>query len=306
MTASTLRIERAETDAQLDTLLAIRNAVDQQPISRATFAARESADIGRLRLIARDGTLAVGAGAVSWTATSREAGEASIRVWVLPDRRGCGIGSRIHDDLLAFALEHGLTKGFGQVRAGDQPSLDFARHRGWQVFGRNQFGLFALEEMDVAAPTELPDGIAISSMAERRDLEPAVYALAALTLPEVPSYAGMPAPSFAAWREEIEEPSYVDSLSLLALDGDQVLGSIQVYDDGDGTAFISMLSVAPAARRRGIARALKLELARRAALAGWRNLETINDGTNDGIRRLNEELGYRYLPEVLLLEASLG
>ncbi len=55
-----------------------------------------------------------------------------------------------------------------------------------------------------------------------------------------------------------------------------------------------MTTVHPDARRRGIARLLKVELARRARAAGWRRIETYNDGSNDRIRGLNESLGYVY------------
>jgi ribosomal protein S18 acetylase RimI-like enzyme len=104
----------------------------------------------------------------------------------------------------------------------------------------------------------------------------------------------------------LAEPSYRHDLSLIAIDDEGVAGHIEVSDDGDRRAFISMLAVAPRARRRGIARGLKVALAQRAAAAGWRELVTLNDGTNERIRRLNESLGYRYLPESLFLAGPVG
>ncbi len=78
-----------------------------------------------------------------------------------------------------------------------------------------------------------------------------------------------------------------------------------MYDNAEGTAFIGMTAVDPGARRQGIARALKVELARRAASSGWRRIETYNDGTNARMRALNESLGYEYLPASVNLKGPL-
>jgi mycothiol synthase len=301
-----LTIERVESESGLDDLLAVRNAVDQQAISRATHAARSAEDVDRLRLIACEDRVLAGAGEVAWTPWTQPIGEAIFRVWVLPERRAQGIGTRLFAALLAFARDHGMTKGFGRVLAQDAPSLAFARKRGFEVFGMHQVGLLELDDAATDDGGDTPDGIVLASMAERRDLLPAVYDLESVTIREVPSMADLPVPSFETWRAAFDQPKYLWDLSVIAVAGGEVVGSIELEDDGDGTAFIALASVAPHMRRRGIARAMKREVARRARAAGWRRLETLNDGGNDKIRRLNEELGYRYLPEVLLVEGSLG
>ncbi len=115
--------------------------------------------------------------------------------------------------------------------------------------------------------------------------------------PEIPTLALEPTPSFAAWQAQTSgDPGFLPDLSLIALREDVVVGAIQMYDNGEGTAFIGMTAVDPDARRQGIARALKVELAARAVRTGWRRLETYNDGSNERMRGLNAELGYTYLP----------
>ncbi len=125
--------------------------------------------------------------------------------------------------------------------------------------------------------------------------------------PEIPALAAEPIPSFEAWRgSTIDDPGYLPSLSPLALDADgAVVGSMDVYDGADGSAFIGMTAVDPASRRRGIGRYLKEELTRRATEAGFERIDTYNDGSNDRIRNLNIDLGYVYQPPVLMIKGPI-
>ena len=84
-----------------------------------------------------------------------------------------------------------------------------------------------------------------------------------------------------------------------------LLGAVEVYDNGDDVIFIGMTAVHPDARRRGVARLLKVELERRARAAGIVRIETFNDGTNERIRGLNESLGYVYNPPYVTLRGPL-
>src|SRR6185503_1751687 len=93
--------------------------------------------------------------------------------------------------------------------------------------------------------------------------------------------------------------------SLMALEGGRVVGTVDVFDNGDKGMFIGMTAVHPDTRRRGIARLLKVELERRARAAGWKRIETWNDGTNDRIRGLNESLGYVYNRPYVALKGPL-
>ena len=109
----------------------------------------------------------------------------------------------------------------------------------------------------------------ITTQADRPDLERALYDLDMLVQPEIPFLANEPAPSFEAWQTiGTSEVGYLRDLSLIALEDDRVIGVIQMYDNADETLFIGMTTVHPDARRRGIARLLKVELARRARAAG--------------------------------------
>ena len=71
-------------------------------------------------------------------------------------------------------------------------------------------------------------------------------------------------PSRRGARRALDDPGYLPELSLLALQHERLVGSIQLYDNADQVVFIGMIAVHPDARRRGIARLLKVELERRA------------------------------------------
>ena len=297
---------RGTRGAALEEWLEVRNSIDLWPLSPEGFALREASELASLRLGARvDGGL-VTVGQASTDAFESEQHEAAVRIYVLPDHRGHGIGSTLYDQLAAFVRELGLTIIVSRVDAGDAASLAFAERRGLRVHGMQQLGVFDLATVDLGRPLALPEGVSVVALEERPDLHPAVFDLLVAAIPEVPSMAELAQTSFETWREMQLEPSYRHDLSLIAIDEEGVAGHIEVTDDGDRRAFISMLAVAPRARRRGIARGLKVALAYRAAIAGWRELVTINDGTNDRIRRLNESLGYRYLPESLFLTGPVG
>lgn len=299
-------LARGTRGAALEEWLAVRNAIDLWSLSPDGFALREAGELASLRLGARVDDALVAVGLASTDAFQTEQREATVRIYVLPDHRRHGIGSTLFDRLAAFVRERGLTTIVSRVDAGDARSLTFAQQRGLRVHGTQQLGAFDLAMVDLGRPPIPPDGVSIVAMEERPDVHPAVFDLLVAAIPEVPSLADLAPPTFETWREMQSEPSYRHDLSLIAIDEVGVAGHIEVADDGDRRAFISMLAVAPRARRRGIARGLKVALAHRAAMAGWRELVTLNDGTNERIRQLNESLGYRYLPESLFLTGPAG
>ena len=146
----------------------------------------------------------------------------------------------------------------------------------------------------------------VVTLAERPELEHEMYDLDMLVHPEIPMAASEPLPTFETWQATRSgDPGFLPGLTFLALTDGRLVGAIQLYDNGDESAFIGMTAVHPDARRRGIARRLKVELARRAREQGLRAIETYNDGTNERIRGLNESIGYVYDPPYVLLRGPL-
>ena len=299
------RVDTAD-DEQLERWLAIGNAVQPRQRTLAGFRAELVAATEHLELLVTLDGVDVGAGGSGWGVLSAEAKTAFLDVWVLPTARGRGIGAALADRCVAFALEHGMGYGRSAALEGDEAAVRFAARYGLEVVGAGQVGYLALTAADASGHTTRPAGVEIVSFAERPGVERAVYELDVLVQPEIPTLATEPTPSFEAWRAQVPgDPGFQPDLSVLALRDGRIIGAIEVFDNGEGTAFIGMTAVHPDARRRGIARALKRELARRALAAGWRRLETFNDGTNDRMRALNIDLGYVYLPRMVTLKGPL-
>ena len=304
-TVTILEMEIADDD-QLGRLLAVRNQVEPRQLTVAGYRAETTAAIEHLELLAVQDGRDVGAAIGGWGAILAEMGEAFLEAWVLPDARRRGVGSALVDRLVTFARRHGMSNGRAFTRVGDDESLRFAARYGLEPTGGGQEGFLDLDVSQAGASTPLPAGIEMTTLAERPDLLHAVYELNVVVRPEIPSSAGEPIPSFEAWDEQTTgDPGFLPELSILAVRDGHLVGTLQMYDNAEGTAFIGMTAVDPGARRQGIARALKTELARRALSSGWRRIETYNDGTNDRMRALNEDLGYAYLPASVNLKGRL-
>jgi RimJ/RimL family protein N-acetyltransferase len=301
-----IRIRPAETDADRARWLEIRNAVDIRSWSAATLELETGHSLALRLILGSVGQGDVGAGMAAWGATLAESRTAFIKVWVLPEDRHRGLGTALAADLFAFALDGGQERCASATVEGDEASLRFATRLGLSIEGRAQYGSLDLSGPETAGPTAGPDDIAIASYAERPDLVRAIYELDLAVMPEVPAMRGLVKPSFEAWSADtIDDPALSHDMSLVALEGDRVVGSIEIYDEGDGVAIIGLTAVDPAARRRGIATRLKVEMARRARAAGWRRVDTQNDGSNEAIRGLNARLGYVYDAPRLLVRGPL-
>lgn len=305
--AMTLSLHEPTTDVDFERWLRIRNAVDPRSMTLVNLRAEMLAAVAERFVIGSVDDRDVAAGMVAWGPTGAETGVAFIDLWVLPGERGRGVGGTIVEHLVPFARERGQDRYWAYVRDGDEASLAFAQRRGLQVEGGGQLGQLDLTGVGLASAVATAlDGVEIVAFADRPDALRDIYEVEMLGRPEIPTLTDEPLPTFETWQEStVREAGFLPDLSLIALDGDRVVGQIQVFDDGEQTAFIGMTAVHPEARRRGIARALKTELTRRAIAAGWRRIDTYNDGTNEGIRALNESLGYVYLPRFLLLKGPL-
>jgi ribosomal protein S18 acetylase RimI-like enzyme len=208
--------------------------------------------------------------------------------------------------LTDFARDGGLARASVAVVEGDAASIAFAEHRGLVPTGGGQLGALDLATATRQPPPALPDGVTVTTLAERPELERAIYELDLVVRPEIPALAGEPDPTYEAWQAEMtSDEGFLRDLCLIAVRDEAVVGVIQVYDDGEGKVFIGMTAVDPGSRRLGLARALKQILAQRAAASGYHRIETYNDGTNERIRGLNESLGYVYWPRMVILKGPL-
>ena len=301
-----VRIRAATGDADLERVLAVRNTMEADQLSLAGLRAERAGSEAELDLLAEVDGRDVGAGSVSWGAIGAEQHNAYIFAWVLPEYRQNGIGGALLDQLVAFCRDRGMRQMSTLVYDHEVDAIAFLERRGLQRDGGGQLGRLDLAGTPPDRGVGPIAGVELVSAAGRTDLERQHYELHKVTRHEVPTLAHDPMPSFEAWRDVgAADKGYLADLSIYAIEDGRLVGALDIFDAGEGAIFIGLIAVHPDARRRGIARLMKVELERRARAAGRTRIETFNDGTNDRIRGLNQSLGYVYNPPYVSLRGPL-
>ncbi|HMI98797.1 MAG TPA: GNAT family N-acetyltransferase [Gaiellaceae bacterium] len=289
---SQLAIAPAETDVDLEALIAVRKIVT--PRARPTVAnlrhALESSTDGLTFIVGRLGDEPVACGFVEGPA----ADFAPADIAVVPDRRRMGIGSAV----LAYVSERARALGKDvlqiQVVKSDESSRAFLERRGFQKAGGEE--AVSLKLGGPQPPSAPPDGIRILSRRERPDVVEAMYEVYVECDQDVPGSSGPM--TLEAWRAiDIDRPSRSPDLAFVALDGDQVVGYAVADLFGDQGRH-GFTAVKRAWRRRGVATALKRAQIAAATELGLRRLATGSEERNLPMRTLNAKLGYQPDPEL--------
>ena len=302
----TISVEPAATPAELATFLAIGAEVHAGPWPDVATLEHELATEARTRflLASLDGVpVATGVGKPP---SIGDALYAMARV--LPGYRRRGIGAAVLGALSRHAETVGRRSLLGRVREDDEASRRFVERRGFILVSRECPVALDLTRFD-DPPPEAPAGVVIASLAERPDLVQAAYEVEVETIGDIPVGPEAPTPrSFAEWRADtLDAPGALPALSLVALDGDDVVGwsGIVAVGGEEGVAENLLTGVRRSARGRGIATALKREQARRAKEAGLRRIGTTNDEENAQMRAVNARLGFEAEPVWLLVRGPL-
>jgi mycothiol synthase len=215
----------------------------------------------------------------------RSRGFASARV--VPDARRRGVGTALLRDLVAHVTRLGFDRVSTMVE--DPGSQAFAERFGFGEVNRQYEQVKALAH--VPEPPPFPDGIELTTIAERPQLLREAHPLA------VEGFADMATDDTATisledWlRDEATHPAG----SFVALADGEVVGfSGLMRHDNEGVAEDGLTVVRRDWRRRGLARALKAHELAWAADNGLREIVTWTQRGNEGMRALNERLGYEY------------
>jgi GNAT superfamily N-acetyltransferase len=306
------RIE-ADEDEGLRSFVDVVNAVTPEwPMSLEEVAWSDALYPGGARFLASlDGTT-VGAASVGRIYSYEPAFE---RFWfgvhVLPESRRRGLGGSLWQACSAVAREQGKTGLQTDLSERQADGLAFLEHRGFEVKERSkmvQLDLRGLATPDVAPP----DGIVITSLADRPDLEGPIHAVAVEAYADIPSIdepviAG-PIDEFLA-RDVRRDGIPADALAI-ALDAGtgEVAGwaSLMYLPSSTTMAWHDMTAVGRRWRGRGVATALKRATIAWAIEHGLEILETGNDEGNAPMRAVNARLGYRPIPDMLTLRGPLA
>jgi GNAT superfamily N-acetyltransferase len=227
---------------------------------------------------------------------------------VLPSDRRRGIGSALLvavSDHARAAAKTGLHMRASEARP---EGIEFLSHRGFVEHERSK--TVRLELAGRRAPEiAMPSGIDLVTLAERPDLVTGVHAVALEAFADIPGGdEPIAAGDLAEFRaRDVERPGMRPDAFFVALDGDEVVGyaSLLLLPGSSTVAWHDMTAVRRAWRGRGIAVALKRATIAWAIHQGLTALETGNDEANAAMRAVNARLGYRPLPDELVMRGPL-
>jgi GNAT superfamily N-acetyltransferase len=153
------------------------------------------------------------------------------------------------------------------------------------------------------SPSALPDGVEVVTIGERPELLREAYPLAAQEGYADLAVEGEVVIKLDDWLRD--EATYPDGSFVGLVEGQIVGYSGLMRHDNPGVAEDGLTVVARAWRRRGLARALKERELAWAAANGIREVVTWTQRGNEGMRKVNESLGYDYRTVSLKMLRSL-
>ena len=280
-----IEVRAAETDTDLEDWIRVKRAVLPNESSWTVQEFRERQTPDQLVLVASLDGEVVGAGLAG---RSDVQGRGFVAPRVHPEARRRGVGTALLQRLTDHVVELGFDKAWASVD--DDGSQTFAERFGFEEVDREVEQVIALPAELPEAP--MPDAVDVVSIAYRPELLREAYPLA-----QEEGYAdlaidGEVVISLEDWlRDEATLPAG----SFVALDRGTIVGySGLIRHDNPGVAEDGLTVVARDWRRRGLAIALKrLELAW-AAQNGYSEVFTWTQRRNEGMRKVNERLGYTY------------
>jgi GNAT superfamily N-acetyltransferase len=220
------------------------------------------------------------------------------------EHRNQGLGGRLYEDALQFALDNEATVLDSEVRDNELESLRFAEKRGYTIDRHVYESVIALKEFDERPFAGLIEsveagGIRFFSLAEAGNTEEAMrklHAVNARVVKDDPASSGR-FPDFAHFRDRMATSSwFLPEGQFMAADGDDVIGLAAVGKEPDNTMVNLITGVDRAYRGRKIAQALKLLTIRFARTYGAAAIRTDNDSTNHPMLAINRKLGYQPQP----------
>jgi len=258
--------------------------------------------------LATDGDRDVGAG-FAYVGWHSEPGTGHGEAFVAAEHRGTGVGSELYRHIAGWVADRGCVVLETSVAEDDEESIAWADRRGFREVGRNSRLVLDLTAIEKPA-VDPPEGVEITTWAERPDLIQGIYEVAREAYPDEPGSEGRPIDPFHVWlSKDMQGHSDLPDATFVALLGGEVVGYAKLNRSSsrERVALHDMTGVKRAFRGRGIAGALKRAEIAWAKAQGYEQLETSNEVRNEPIRRLNERHGYVVTPgDVVLREALAG
>jgi GNAT superfamily N-acetyltransferase len=290
-------IRPVESDADLDAYVGVWNAITpDEPTTAEVIRERRAREPVRLYVVAElDGRI-VGSG---FGGPSDSEGRAHVAPRVLPEARRRGIGSALLRQLVAHAEREHFRWASSHVDGADEGSLAFARRFGFEESDRQVEQVVTLD--GDWPPPEEPEGARLVTIAERPELLREAYDLA------VVGYADMAvrSPVTISLDQWLREEATLPEGSFVALAGDEIVGFSGLMRRDGRSAEDGLTVVRRSWRRRGLATVLKQAELSWAAANGVREIVTWTQRGNEGMRAVNERLGYVYRSVTISVRSPL-
>lgn len=218
-------------------------------------------------LVAVDGDELVGWAAAGLTWQVASPGVAELWVVVRPDREGEGIGRELFDRSETHLRACGARKVTAYTFPGSGGER-FAAARGFTTARREQ--LFAIDLRAVELPPSSPPaGAEIVQLAGLRDRVRELYELFVTVEAGMPTDEPWTGSSFEEWEGEMWQSPHLDGETSVVALVDGRAAAVSWLLVAGRFAEIEVTGTLPEFRRRGLARATKLESMRLAAERGW-------------------------------------
>jgi GNAT superfamily N-acetyltransferase len=275
----------AESRDDVESYVAVWNAITpEEPAFFEQQWERLQRDPRRLYLLADQDGVVVGCG---FAGASDSPGRGFVSPRVLPDARRRGVGSGLLQHLCGHLTRLEFELVSAHVDGNDPGSLAFAERHGFAEADRQ------VEQVKTIGdePTpRIPDGVRVVTIAERPELLRDAYELG------LQGWADMAttAPVTISLDDWLRDEATIPEGSFVALAGDEIVGYSGLCRQPDGVVEDGLTVVRRDWRRRGLARALKQAELAWATANGIEEIVTWTQRGNDGMRAVNEQLGYVY------------
>jgi len=272
----------------------------------------------KLRLVAEESGRIVGYGQVNHMRWAFVPTKYRIDLTVLPELRGRGYGSALHDELAEAVRERGARTLASAAKESMADGVRFLTKRGYGEVKRDwesrlfvkgfDFARFATADERVAK-----QGIRIVTLAEEMERDSGAlqkaFELDEDCRMDIPSVDPPTRHTFEEFRKDgVDAPNALLDAFYIAIDKDgRYLGVSNMFRSLDDPTFLwqGITGVRRDARGKGIALALKLRTVRYASDKGIEHIKTWNDVNNRPMLSINEAMGFAKQPAWMSYEKDL-
>ncbi|RII18857.1 putative acetyltransferase [Streptomyces sp. YIM 130001] len=269
-------------------------------LDHVAAAARQRILVGE-----RDGQI-VARGEIGLAYESPEPGQANANIYVHPQHRGHGLGTRLLRAAEEYLAAQGATAVYSWVL--DEPAhLAFAAAHGYRPSRSAHFLRLDLTQETLPPLVPAPAGVELRSAADFANDPRPLFGLDAETTADEPGDVAARLDDYDDWlRTTWAHPCLDHELTTVAVEHGVPVAFTAARTDGRTRYMSGMTGTARAHRGRGLARLVKSHSLHRAAAAGYTEAFTGNDTENAPMLAVNKSFGYEVCAREVRHVRTLG